>query len=404
MKTIDRIKRHLRVTRQNYSHLPTPPFLILFINSICNQKCEHCFYWRNLNRKDDLTRDELFALSDSLGRIENLNLSGGEPFLRPEFGEICRKFIQQNEVRQIYVPTNGSFSDRTVKQVRETLKERSLELFVVEFSLDGMPEFHDHFRGMKNAFARSMETYDALVEVQREDPRLRIHAISTATDTNMDEIRQLTTYLFDRCSAMEHHNLALIRGDRKNPTLKGPKLREYQELYDYVKRLWATREHGRYGSIVEPMLQWAKSVTAERQTQVIPCRAGQLSAVIYSNGDVSFCETHEPLGNLREQNFWEIWGSEKAEKLRASVARKECYCTNEVFLWPSIVFQPQHLAKTMVQAKVWKKTEPLPVEDRVTVDTAGITARLSHHDDPASSLAAASEELGILHGSDGSAG
>jgi MoaA/NifB/PqqE/SkfB family radical SAM enzyme len=267
-----------------------------------------------------------------------------------------------------------------------------------------MPEFHDHFRGMKNAFARSMETYDALVEVQREDPRLRIHAISTATDTNMDEIRQLTTYLFDRCSAMEHHNLALIRGDRKNPTLKGPKLREYQELYDYVKRLWATREHGRYGSIVEPMLQWAKSVTAERQTQVIPCRAGQLSAVIYSNGDVSFCETHEPLGNLREQNFWEIWGSEKAEKLRASVARKECYCTNEVFLWPSIVFQPQHLAKTMVQAKVWKKTEPLPVEDRVTVDTAGITARLSHHDDPASSLAAASEELGILHGSDGSAG
>ena len=239
MKTIDRIKRHLRVTGTNYSNLPTPPFLILFINSICNQKCEHCFYWRNLNRKDDLTREELFALSESLGRIENLNLSGGEPFLRPEFGEICRKFIRQNHVKQIYVPTNGSFADRTVKQIRETLKESSLEFFVVEFSLDGMPEFHDHFRGMKNAFARSMETYDALVDVQREDPRLRIHAISTATHTNMDEIRRLTTYLFERCPHMEHHNLALIRGDRKNPTLMGPQLREYHELYDYVRRLWA---------------------------------------------------------------------------------------------------------------------------------------------------------------------
>ena len=63
----------------------------------------------NLNRQDDLTKDEIFALSRSLGRIENLNLSGGEPFLRPEFGEICRQFIRQNGVRQIYVPTNGYF-------------------------------------------------------------------------------------------------------------------------------------------------------------------------------------------------------------------------------------------------------------------------------------------------------
>ena len=82
MNTMQRVARHLRITAKGYQPLPSPPFLILFINSICNQKCDHCFYWRNLNRKDDLTRDELFALSDQLGRIENLNLSGGEPFLR----------------------------------------------------------------------------------------------------------------------------------------------------------------------------------------------------------------------------------------------------------------------------------------------------------------------------------
>jgi MoaA/NifB/PqqE/SkfB family radical SAM enzyme len=260
-----------------------------------------------------------------------------------------------------------------------------------------MPEFHDHFRGMKNAFARSMETYDALVQLQREDARLRIHAISTATDSNMDEIRTLTTYLYERCPQMEHHNLAIIRGDRKNPSLKGPKLREYQDLYDYVKRLWAGREHGRYGSIVEPMLQWAKTKTAERQTQVIPCRAGQLSAVIYSNGDVSVCETHEPLGNLRQQGFWEIWGSEKAQKLRESIARKECYCTNEVFLWPSIVFQPQHLAKPMVQAKVWQKTEPLPFEERVPVDVAAVTAGLHQAAPAGEPFEEATSQLGVVN-------
>ena len=65
----------------------------------------------------------------------------------------------------------------------------------------------------------------------------------------------LTTFLFDRCPRMTHHNLAIIRGDRKNPTLKGPALQEYRDLYDYLRRLWSQREERRYGSIVEPILQ-----------------------------------------------------------------------------------------------------------------------------------------------------
>src|SRR4051794_18327355 len=107
MNVLGRVVRHARITLRNYEQAPSPPFLILFINSICNQKCEHCFYWRNLNRKDDLTKEELFSLSRSLGRVENLNLSGGEPFLRPEFGGVFRPVIRPNRVPQVYVPTNG---------------------------------------------------------------------------------------------------------------------------------------------------------------------------------------------------------------------------------------------------------------------------------------------------------
>jgi MoaA/NifB/PqqE/SkfB family radical SAM enzyme len=353
MKTIERIRRHARITWRNYRNQASPPFLILFINSICNQKCEHCFYWRNLNRKDDLSAEELFALSRSLGRIENLNLSGGEPFLRPEFAAICRQFIRQNQVRQIYVPSNGYFTDRTVKQISETLLEKSLELFVVELSLDGMAEFHDRFRVSPGSFGRSMQTYDALAEIQKSDPRLRIHSISTATEINMDEIRGLTSFLFDRCPQMDHHNLALIRGDRKNPSLVGPSLERYRRLYEHVRQVWAPREEGRYGSAVEPMLQWAKSRTAAEQRQVVPCRAGVLSAVVYSNGDVSVCEQHSPLGNLREKSFPEIWHSPAAVALRRSIAARECYCTNEVFLWPSIVYQPPQLLRALAAAKPW---------------------------------------------------
>lgn len=330
-------------------------------------KCEHCFYWTSLNKRDDLTKDEIFQLSRSLGKLENLNLSGGEPFLRKEFAEICRQFIQHNEVRQIYVPTNGYFTDRIVKAVNGVLEDKDLQLFVCEISLDGMPEFHDTFRVAKHAFQKAMETYDALAELQRRDPRLRIHAISTATDRNIGEIRRLTTYLYERCPQMDHHNLALIRGDRKNPDLAAPMLADYQELFQYIRRLWAPREQGRYGAIVEPMLQWAKVQTLRERRQVAPCNAGRISAVVYANGDVSVCELHKPIGNLRQNSFAEIWNSEEAAALRRSIANRDCYCTTEVFLWPSIVYQPASLGKAMVRAKVWEKPRPLGADERETV-------------------------------------
>jgi MoaA/NifB/PqqE/SkfB family radical SAM enzyme len=367
VNVVDRLIRHARLVGQNYAEPTTPPFLVLFINSICNQRCEHCFYWSNLNRKDDLTKAELFALSEEFGRIENLNLSGGEPFLRPDFSDICRQFVRRNRVRQIYVPTNAYFKDRMVKQIRATLEEPDLELFVVEMSLDGLGEFHDRFRGSPGSFRKAMEAYDALEALQQQDARLRIHAISTATEVNMHEIRRLSTFLYDRCPRMDHHNLAILRGHPKNPSLTGPQLEEYRALFEYIRRLWATREEGRYGGIVEPMLQHAKTRSIERQTQYVRCRAGTLSAVVYSNGDVSVCEQHEPIGNLRQQSFHEIWSSPKAVELRRSIACKACWCTTEVFLWPSFTFQPFEMAKTLIGARAWRKPEPLPAAEKLAV-------------------------------------
>ena len=367
-----RVAKHARLNWQNLAlpDVPSPPFLILFINSICNMKCEHCFYWKQLNQRDDLSFEEIVALSQELGPIENLNLSGGEPFLRKEFDAICRQFIKKNGVREIYVPTNGWYTDKTIRMIRGVLQEPGLKLFGVELSLDGMPAFHDEFRKAPTSFRKAMQTYDALAALQRDDPRLQIHAISVATERNMGEIKQLTTFLYDRCPQMTHHNLAIIRGDRKNPTLKGPALQEYRDLYSYIRRLWSDREQARYGSIVEPMLQWAKLKSAEEERQFVACRAGVLTAVIHANGDVAVCEQRPPIGNLRKNSFREIWYSHHAGEIRQSISRKECYCTNEIFMWPSIVFQPVELAKSMIGARVWARATPLKPEERAAYATA----------------------------------
>ena len=45
MSLTNRVAKHARVNWKNLSipKAPSPPFLIIFINSICNMKCDHCF-------------------------------------------------------------------------------------------------------------------------------------------------------------------------------------------------------------------------------------------------------------------------------------------------------------------------------------------------------------------------
>jgi len=164
-----------------------------------------------------------------------------------------------------------------------------------------------------------------LAEVRNEFPQLKIHANTVAMSENLDEIRRLTEYLHDRCPAIEHHNLAIIRGDRKSPSLQGPQLQQYRELYQHIATVWADREEHRFGASVEPMLQWAKVKTIEAREQVVACKAGILSGVVYANGDVSVCETHPPLGNLRRNRFFEIWRDRREARpqiLGARVAQR----------------------------------------------------------------------------------
>lgn len=354
MNIVSRVTRHARLSMKAASHSKrqTPPFMIVFINSICNLTCEHCFYWKELNKRNDLTFEEFEKLSLELGEFENLNLSGGEPFIRKDFADVCELFINNNKVRNIYVPTNGYFTDRTEIALRQLMKSQTLELFVCEISLDGMPEYHNRFRGNPQSFEKAMETYEMLARLNAEDPRFRIHSNTVAMSENMDEIWQLTEYLHDNCPKIEHHNLAIIRGDRKNPSLQGPQLEKYKDLYRHVAEVWSDREEQRIGASVEPMLQWAKVKTIESESQFIPCKAGVLTGVVYANGDVSVCEQHFPLGNLRQKSFFEIWDSSEAVRLRESIKAKNCYCTNEVFLWSSIVFQPVQLTRAAIGANL----------------------------------------------------
>ena len=45
--------------------------------------------------------------------------------------------------------------------------------------------------------------------------------------------------------------------------------------------------------------------------------------------------------------------------LAALDSGQDCTCTNEVFLWPSIVYQPMHLMRALIGAKPWREAPSL---------------------------------------------
>jgi hypothetical protein len=90
--------------------------------------------------------------------------------------------------------------------------------------------------------------------------------------------------------------------------------------------------------------------------------------VVYANGDVSLGEMHARIGNRREREFEEIWQSLGADRLRGSIREKECYCTTEMFLWPSIVYGPASLVEAMIGARVWERPGPVEPEERPGIE------------------------------------
>ena len=76
------------------------------------------------------------------------------------------------------------------------------------------------------------------------------------------------------------------------------------------------------------------------------------------------CEQRPPLGNLRARPFMEIWRSHIARQVRTSIRDRECYCTNEIFMWPSIIFQPAQLLKSLLATKAWQRAAPLRGDER----------------------------------------
>src|SRR5271157_4643067 len=143
----------------------TLPFnLTISVSFNCNSRCLTCDIWKK--HVDDLTLEEYEKVFKNLGRsVFWVTLSGGEPFMRKDLGELAQTFYRHCRPEIINIPTNCLLGDYVAKKSEEIARACPGSQVVINVSLDGIGHRHDEIRGIKGNFERFMKAYTALRKI-----------------------------------------------------------------------------------------------------------------------------------------------------------------------------------------------------------------------------------------------
>jgi MoaA/NifB/PqqE/SkfB family radical SAM enzyme len=346
-------------------HLNTPVALIFFVTPRCNLCCSHCFYWRELNAasEKELSIDEIRKIARSFEHPLSLSLTGGEPFLRKDLKEIIGAFHEGCGTREVGIATNGTLEASTVETVHSILEEGLLSNLSVQVSLDGLEKTHDSIRGVKGSFEKAVSTLTVLKKMEARYPKLHLKIALAIQKRNISELGDFVEYLLPLEIPLRFN---IVRGggfgvfdlpesassgfDPKDTQNSFLSLNEIRPAYAWLKAMnakspfhfWSARQQ-RIWELSIKMLEDGKCE--------IPCYAQYMETVLYSTGDVSFCELSKNFANIREYdfNFKTIWKCEKANKMRKFISR--CCCIHGCNLTSGLTFEPETVVSVLNERK-----------------------------------------------------
>ena len=350
--------RHLFKALLKYKQLPS--YFIFYPTSRCNLKCSHCFYHDSLNKKfNELSVDEIDKITKTMDPILSLILTGGEPYLRHDLDKIVKIFYENTKVPIITIPSNGWYLSKMDKQITNMMEWCPYLTLNQQISIDGIGADHDLIRmdkqvvGSDNSFDRAIKTIHHLKKLQKTYDRINIGIIITFTSQNQKKFKDIIKEIH---SLVEPDNISinLVRGDPKQKVNLNLDLELYRDAVKYRDNLYYEKKmsgHSRFkgnklATAGRIMLNELTNKTFEENKYSTPCYAGNLSGVMYPEGDVYPCEilddSHK-IGNIRDfdLNFKKLWHSKKASEEVKFIRKTKCFCTHECFNSVNILFNPK---------------------------------------------------------------
>lgn len=174
---------------------PPPKFLFTTINTECNLRCQHCYYWTTKEPPPEskMSIDRVCDVIDEFADLSprgSVVICGGEPMLaRDSYFRACAA-CRALGLRSLSV-TNGT-TINNMDEARHVLSEGPDEITV---SLDShLESVHDSSRGTRGAFQAAVRALRLLVSARSSDRSLafrRIFAMALIYDDSSRDLDSL---------------------------------------------------------------------------------------------------------------------------------------------------------------------------------------------------------------------
>ncbi len=328
----------LAATRQTSEFskvMHTPRTVDIEITARCNLRCKYCYYFDNQAvNYVDLPKEEWLQFFGELGRcaVMDVNLAGGEPFIREDLAELLEGIVR-NRMRFAILSNGSLISDEIASFIASTKRCN-----YVQVSIDGStPEVHDSCRG-KGSFIRAIQGIRTL---QRNGVPVAVRV--TIHHNNVHDLEDIAKLLLEdlKLDGFSTNSAGVFGTCHKNAV---DVLLTTQDRMAAMRTLLRLSEKYK-GKIfassgpLEDARRWNVMESARVQGRLPFCNCGYLTAcgcstnkiAVRSDGTMAVCSMlpNIRLGRINQDSLQEIW--QKSERLSQFRSRRSLSLNNFEF-------------------------------------------------------------------------
>ncbi|MFH1850293.1 MAG: radical SAM protein [archaeon] len=299
-----------------------PYTVTITLTSRCNLRCLMCDHWRAECAEPTLSEVKGYIDQISEWDIPEIELSGGEPFVRKDILGIIDYATQKGIGMNI--TTNGTlFSEKNMRRIAGSNVKR------LQISLDGATsEVHDRIRGVPGTYEKVMKAVGFF------RGKIPVNATTVIMSHNLNqlvELYHLTKRLgFSSITYQPVNDSNIDVGSRKrhNPL----RVSDLDRLDKVMDQLIGLRKMDAFIGNHPGFLSSVKDFFRDMPRERIKCYSGFISAII--TPDARFWSCKGAFGNLNREGLKSAWESSAAKKKRKAIKRCRNICMYPCFLDP----------------------------------------------------------------------
>jgi radical SAM protein with 4Fe4S-binding SPASM domain len=303
-----------------------------------------CNIWKRKPEKE-ISPEILAKLPESL---DDINISGGEPFLRKDLVRILDIVFDRCDPSKVVISTNGLLPEVITARVKEIMSKPYGDRVEVAISLDGIGAPHNYNRGIPDAYDRAVKTIDSLQAVGFKNIGLG-YTFVQGTEESFAEVKKLADKKDLNLGVTIAHNSDNYFGTQDNDSPDPVKVKS--QLKPLMKDKLQSLKKNELGKCyyLHGLNEYARTAKP-----ILPCSALRDSFFIDPKGYIYPCNIlNHAVGNLVQDDFSAIWESESAYKVRNTVKNCPTPCWMVCTAKPSIKRNKIKAGWWLVKSKIF---------------------------------------------------